>query len=209
MELKKYNMSGKEVGRVSVRDEIFAAANDLSVHPQTITDVVKAQLANERQGTVSTKTRSFVRGGGRKPWRQKGTGRARQGSTRSPIWPGGACVFGPLPKVYDLRPPKKMVDKALKGVLTNKASEDLVRVVENLSLETGKARDVRNLLKSFKLAKALLVVTEITETAKRAASNLPNVKLVTPMGVNVVDLLRYKHLVISDKAVTKLEEALK
>lgn len=209
MELKKYNMSGKEIGRVSVRDEIFAVQGEQSVHPQTVTDVVKSQLANERQGTVSTKTRSFVRGGGRKPWKQKGTGRARCGSTRSPIWPGGACVFGPLPKIYDLRPPKKMVDKALKGVLTNKATENLVRIIENLSLETGKARDVRNLLKTFNLAKALLVVAEISETALRATSNLPNVKLVTPMNVNVVDLLRYKHLVISDKAVTKLEEVLK
>ncbi|MFZ2958954.1 MAG: 50S ribosomal protein L4 [Candidatus Ozemobacteraceae bacterium] len=216
MELKKWNMKGSEAGRVVVSDNVFARTKEtaaknqdiLPVHPQTILDVVKSQLNNERQGTVCTKTRSDVRGGGRKPWRQKGTGRARSGTIRSPLWPGGGCTFGPLPHLYDHRPPKKVVDRALQGILTDMATNDRIRVVEGLAFESGKTKDVIAFLEGQKLDKALFVVSEISEKSSRAVQNLKNVRIVTPLQVNAVDLLRYKTLAISDQALKTLEEAL-
>lgn len=187
MDVKKYTMKGKESGKCNLTDEVFAA----KIHPQTINEVVKAQLNNQRQGTVSSKTRAEVAGGGRKPWRQKGTGRARCGSNRSPIWVGGGSTFGPRPRIYDHRPPKKVVDRAVQGVLTRLAANDCICVVEKLSFDSGKTKDVRNLLKSLKLDRALFIVPEITEVISRAFSNLHNAKVVTPKNVNPVDLLRY------------------
>ncbi len=204
METKKFQMNGREVGSITLKDEVFAAKS----HPQTVTDVVKAQLNNERQGTLNTKTRGEVRGGGRKPWRQKGTGRARQGSTVSPLWPGGGCTFGPRPRTYDHRPPRQMVDVALRGVLTELAAHQRVRVVENLTFDSGKTADVVKFLAEHKLDKALLVLPEVTAKSKLATRNLKCVKVVTPHQVNVVDLLKYGHLAISDKAVRTLEEVL-
>ncbi|MBF0409891.1 MAG: 50S ribosomal protein L4 [Candidatus Riflebacteria bacterium] len=199
MELKKWNMQGGQTGTVSVEESVFGLNEDVAtesnnlrpVSEQTIIDVVKAQLNNERQGTNNTKTRAEVAGGGRKPFRQKGTGRARQGSIRSPLMPGGGATFGPRPKCYDHRPPKKMVDRAMCGILTDLASEDRIRVVETLSFADGKTKSVNALLKSFQLEKALFVVTEVEETAVRATRNLSNVKIVTPRKVNAVDLLKF------------------
>lgn len=204
MEAKKLNMKGVESGAITLSDEIFAA----KAHPQTITDVVKTQLNNERLGTNNTKTRGEVRGGGRKPWRQKGTGRARAGSTTSPLWPGGGNCFGPKARTYDARPPHKMVGKAVRGVLTELAANKRVRVVENLAFDSGKTADVVKFLESLKVEKSLLVVTEITAKARLATRNLKCVKLVTPSNVNAVDLLKYGHVAISDKAVRSLEEVL-
>lgn len=204
MDVKIYNIEGKEIGNTNLNDAVFCA----KVHPQTITDIVKAQLKNERQGTVSTKTRGDMKGGGRKPWRQKGTGRARQGSIVSPLWVGGGCTFGPKPRLYDERPPKKKVDAALRGVLTELASNQKVKVVENLAFESGKTKEVRNFLEKFGFDKVLIVVPELTKNTVLAARNMQNVKVVTPLNVNVVDLLKYGNLAISDKAVKKLEEVL-
>ncbi len=204
METKKFAMNGREAGSITLKDEVFAA----KAHPQTVTDVVKAQLNNERLGTLDTKTRAEVRGGGRKPWRQKGTGRSRQGSITSPLWPGGGNCFGPKARIYDHRPPRRMVDVALRGVLTELAAHQRVRVVENLTFDSGKTADVVKFLEEHKLEKALLVLPEISAKSKLAARNLRRVKLVTPTQVNVVDLLRYGHLAISDKAVRTLEEVL-
>lgn len=204
METKIYKMNGTESGSVALNEQVFAA----NAHPQTINDVVKAQLNNERQGTVSTKTRGMVQGSTRKLYRQKGTGRARAGDIKSPLRVGGGRVFGPSPRIFDHRPPKKIVDKALIGVLSEKAREGALRVVESLDFATGKTKDVVAFLNSHDLTKVLLVVPEITTNTKRATSNLHNVKVVTPMHVNVVDLLKYGQVAISDKAVKMLEEVL-
>ena len=204
METKIFKMNGTASGSVNLDERVFA----VKAHPQTITDVVKAQLNNERQGTVSTKTRSEVAGSTRKLFKQKGTGRARQADIKSPLHPGGGIAFGPHQQNYDQRPPKKVVDRALIGVLTELANAGTVRVVENLEFASGKTKDVRVFLESHKLKKVLFVVPEISENTRRAVSNLYNVKVVTPMNVNVVDLLKFGHVAINDKAVKMLEEVL-
>jgi len=204
METKVYKMNGTASGSVNLDERVFA----VKAHPQTITDVVKSQLNNERQGTVSTKTRSEVNGTTKKMFKQKGTGRARKGDIKSPLHPGGGITFGPRPKIYDQRPPKKVVDRAVVGVLTELANAGTVRVVENLEFASGKTKDVRIFLESHKLNKVLFVVPEISENTRRATSNLHNVKVVTPMNVNVVDLLKYGNVAINDKAVKLLEEVL-
>lgn len=205
MEAKVYKMNGTESGSLTLNTQVF----DCKAHPQTITDVVKAQLNNERQGTVATKNRRLVTGSGRKLYRQKGTGRARAGDIKSPLQLGGGVIFGPTPRIFDHRPPKKVVDRAITGVLTDKAVNGAIRVVEGLDFETGKTKDVVAFLKTHNLEKALLVVPEITDNTKRAVSNVSRkVKVVTPMHVNVVDLLRFQQVAISDKAVKMLEEVL-
>jgi large subunit ribosomal protein L4 len=204
MEAKIFKMNGSENGSIKLNDTIFAA----KVNPQTINDVVKAQLNNERQGNAFTKEKGEVRASTRKLYRQKGTGRARQGSAKSPLHVGGGTTFGPRPKCFDHRPPKKVVDKALMGVLSDKAATGAIRVVEGLDFETGKTRDVNAFLKDHKIEKALFVVPEISENTRRATANLKDVKVVTPLHVNVVDLLKYGQVAISDKAVKMLEEVL-
>lgn len=204
METRKYNMNGTESGSVALDERVFAK----KAHPQTINDVVKAQRNNERQGNASTRTRSEVAGSTRKLFKQKGTGRARQGDIKSPLHSGGGIAFGPKPKVYDQRPPKKVVDRAIIGVLTEIANAGTIRVIENLEFASGKTRDVREFMNNHKLNKVLMVVSEISEKTRRAVSNLHNVKVVTPMHVNVVDLLRYGNVAINDKAVKMLEEVL-
>lgn len=204
MEAKMYNMQGTSAGSVTLSDAVFANKS----HPQTINDVVKAQLNNERQGTLNTKTRAEVSGGGRKPWRQKGTGRARSGSTRSPLWPGGGCTFGPRPHAFDIRPTRKTVDRALCGVLTELAANDRIRIVKGLTFDSGKTADVVKFMESHKIENTLFVVAEMTEATRRAVRNMKNVKAVTPQQVNVVDLLKFGHVAISDAALKTLEEAL-
>lgn len=202
METKVYKMDGTESGSVSLSEKVFAS----KVHPQTITDVVKAQLNNERQGNASTKNRALVTGSGRKLYRQKGTGRARQGDIKSPLHVGGGRVFGPTPRDYDHRPPKKVVKKALMGVLTDKVAQGAFKVIEDLQFNEGKTRQAAEFLKQHKLEKVLFILPELSEQTQRAISNLKNVKAVTPRHVNVVDLLRYSHVAISDKAVETLQE---
>ena len=204
METKLYTMQGSSTSSYSLNDEVFMQ----KAHPQTINDVVKAQLNNERQGNHSTQTRSDVRNAGRKVWRQKGTGRARQGRTNSPLWVGGGVAFGPHPRTYDHRPPRKVVDCALRGVLTEMAAEDRIKVVQDLEFASGKTKDVASFLKTMSLKKALLVVPKLDDMARRATANLRGVKLVTPMNVNVVDLLKFGSLAISEKALKELEEGL-
>lgn len=205
MESKKYTMQGTANGSVTLKEEVFSCR----AHPQTINDVVKAQRNNERQGTVYTKTRSYVLYCGQKMYRQKGTGRARAGDRKSPLRIGGGTIFGPQPRSFDHRPPKKVVDRAIKGILSEMVVKDRLRVIEDLDFAGGKTREVVTLLKNFQLPKALLVVPQITENIRRATGNLKEVKVVTPMNVNACDLLKYGHLAISDKAISTLEEILK
>ncbi len=204
MEAKVYKLNGTETGSVTLNEKVFAC----KAHPQTINDVVKAQRNNERQGTVSTKNRHLIQGSGRKLYRQKGTGRSRQGDIKSPLQIGGGRVFGPTPRVFDHRPPKKVVDRAIIGVLTEKANEGAFKIFEELSFDSGKTKDVVSFMKSNSFEKVLFVVPEISCQTKRAVGNIKKVKLVTPMNVNVVDLLKYEQVAISDKAVKMLEEVL-
>lgn len=204
METKIFNMNGTENGSITLNDEIFAVV----AHPQNINDIVKSQLNNERLGTVNTLTRSEVNGNVKKMFKQKGTGRARQGDIKSPLHVGGGIAFGPKSKTYDQRPPKKAVDKAIKGVLSILAKEGDVRVIEGLDFASGKTKDVSKFMEALKLDKALLVVPAISESTKRAVANYKGVKVVTPLNVNVVDLLKYGKVAINVEAVKPLQEAL-
>ncbi|MDD2998176.1 MAG: 50S ribosomal protein L4 [Erysipelotrichia bacterium] len=204
METKIFKMNGTAGGSVNLDDRVFAC----KAHPQTINDVVKAQLNNERHGTVFTRTRGEISGTTKKMFKQKGTGRARQGDIKSPLHLGGGTVFGPKPRIFDQRPPKKVVDRAIVGVLTELVSNGNIRVVEGLEFSTGKTKDVATFMESHKLNKVLFVVPEISDNTRRAVSNIKNVKVVTPMHVNVVDLLKYGNVAINDKAVKMLEEVL-
>lgn len=204
METKIFKMNGTASGSVKLDERVFAC----KAHPQTVNDVVKSQLNNERQGTVSTLTRGEVNGTTKKMFKQKGTGRARQGDIKSPLHPGGGQAFGPKPRLFDHRPPKKIVDRAIIGVLSLLVSNGNIRVVEGLEFATGKTKDVASYLESNKLKKVLFVVPQVSEATKRAVANLKNVKVVTPMNVNVVDMLKFGNVVINDKAVKMLEEIL-
>lgn len=204
METKIFDMKGAEVGTVELEESIFAN----KAHPQTITDVVKANLNNRRQGTVSTKGRSEVVGSGRKIYKQKGTGRARHGDVKAPIFVGGGVVFGPKPRIFDQRPPKKVVRRAVKGVLTELFENGRIKVVKDVVFSSGKTKDAAAYLKDNNYNKLLLVVNEIDPMTQRATSNLRNVKVVTPLYVNVVDLLKYGNAVIDRTALDTLQEVL-
>ncbi len=198
-----FNMAGAQVGEIDLSDSVFGIEpNEAVVH-----QVVKAQLANRRVGTASTKTRGEVRGGGRKPWRQKGTGRARAGSRRSPLWRGGGTVFGPHPRDYSIRLPKKVRRLALKSVLSGKVNSSDIVVLDNLSFEEPKTKRMVEVLEALKVAeKALVVTADGDMNVAKSARNIPGVKPVRADFMNVYDLLAYDKLVITKDAVAKVEE---
>ncbi|MGI6513014.1 MAG: 50S ribosomal protein L4 [Syntrophomonadaceae bacterium] len=198
-----YNMAGAQVGEMELSDSVFGIEpNEAVVH-----QVVKAQLANRRVGTASTKTRGMVRGGGRKPWRQKGTGRARVGSRRSPIWRGGGTVFGPHPRDYSIRIPKKVRRLALKSVLSDKLNNGEIVVLEALSFEEPKTKRIIEVLNALNVfEKALVVTADGDINVTKSARNIPGVKPVRADFINVYDLLAYDKLVITKDAVAKMEE---
>ncbi len=197
-----YNTSGEQVGDLALKDEIFG----VEVNESVMNDVVVMQLANRRQGTHDTKTRSEVRGGGRKPWRQKGTGRARHGTIRSPIWRGGGIVFGPHPRDYSYSMPRKMKRLALKSALSSKVSTGDIVVLDELKLERVKTRDMVTILNNLNVDDALLVTSENDGTVEKSARNLPNIKSLSASGINVYDILVHDKLVITKDAVAKVEE---
>jgi large subunit ribosomal protein L4 len=197
-----YNMAGEQVGEIELNDRIFAAP----VRSDLMHEVVLMYLANARRGTHSTKGRSEVRGGGRKPWRQKGTGRARQGSIRAPQWTGGGVVFGPKPRDYKYRLPKKVRRAALYSALSSKLGEGKLIVLDNLELPEIKTKHVVALLRRFDVEKALIVDGQVQEKTLLSARNLPGVKYVSAGGVNVYDVLRHDHLVLTRDAVEKVQE---
>ncbi|MGE5545048.1 MAG: 50S ribosomal protein L4 [Bacillota bacterium] len=198
-----YNMAGAQVGEIDLSDSVFGIEpNEAVVH-----QVVKAQLANRRVGTASTKTRGEVRGGGRKPWRQKGTGRARAGSRRSPLWRGGGIVFGPHPRDYSIKLPKKVRRLALKSVLSGKVNNDDIVVLDALSFEEPKTKSMIKVLDALKVYdKALVVTADGDINVTKSARNIPGVKPVRADFMNVYDLLAYDKLVITKDAVAKVEE---
>ena len=200
-----YNMEGEQVGELTLRDDIFA----VPVNPGLLHQAVLMHLANRRQGTHSTKTRGEVSGGGRKPWRQKGTGRARHGSIRSPLWRHGGVVFGPKPREYGWSMPQKQRRLALKQALSSKVGDGDLVVVEHLSLAEPKTRLMAAVLRKLRAErKPLIVLAEKDEKVVLAARNIPGVQLLPPNALSVYSVLNSGKLVITREAVKRLEEAL-
>ncbi|WP_028543509.1 50S ribosomal protein L4 [Paenibacillus taiwanensis] len=198
-----YNISGTQVGEIELADSVFG----IEPNKHVLHDAVVMQLASLRQGTHKVKGRSEVRGGGRKPWKQKGTGRARQGSIRSPQWKGGGVVFGPTPRSYAYKLPKKVRRLAIKSALSSKVLENKIIVLDELSLNAPKTKEFQAILNNLKVErKALVVVPEYNDNVALSARNIPSVKLVAADGVNVYDVLRHQNLIITKDAVSKVEE---
>jgi large subunit ribosomal protein L4 len=197
-----YNMSGEQVSEVELDERLFGAA----IRADLMHEVVLMHLAGQRQGTHKVKGRSEVRGGGRKPWRQKGTGRARQGSIRSPQWVGGGVVFGPTPRSYKYKLTKKVRRLALYSALSSKLDEGKLIVLEALELPEVKTKHMVALLQQFDLNKVLIVDALKEDKAALSARNIQGVKYVNANGMNVYDLLRFEHLVLTTGAVAKVQE---
>ncbi len=200
--IQMLNMEGTPVGDVELKDEIF----DIEINEHTVYLVVKNILANKRQGTKSALTRAEVRGGGRKPWRQKGTGRARQGSIRSPQWRGGGVVFAPKPRDYSYTTPKKVRRLAMKSVLTSKVKENELILVDEIKLDEVKTKNVVKFLNNIKADKKTLIVHNGDSDLVRAARNIKGVATATVGTINVYDILKYNSLVISKEALDKVQE---
>ncbi|MTI48336.1 MAG: 50S ribosomal protein L4 [Firmicutes bacterium] len=198
-----YNVSGQQIGDMDLNESIFG----IEVNEHVLYEVVKNQLANKRQGTQSAKTRSEVRGGGRKPWRQKGTGRARHGSIRSPIWTGGGITFAPKPRDYSYKLPKKVRRLGMKSALSAKVKDNSVIVLDELMLEQPKTKDIANILKNIKSGKkALIVMSEKDENVVKSANNIPGVQTTLVNTLNVYDILNHDSFIITKDAVKKVEE---
>ncbi|MCK5138587.1 MAG: 50S ribosomal protein L4 [Thermodesulfovibrionia bacterium] len=196
------SMENKPVGKVELPNDIFGVA----VKKGILHEVVRNYLANQRQGTAVTKTRGKVSGGGRKPYRQKGTGRARAGSNRSPLWKGGGTVFGPVKRDYSYKLPKKVKWTALGAALSSKFSDGEILVVKDFSLEKPKTRELVTLLKGLGLKNVLIILPAEDETIKRAARNVPNVKIGVVGKLNVYEILFHEKLLFTQKAVEKMKE---
>ena len=197
-----YNMEGKDVDKIELNDSIFGV--DINEH--LVHMAVLQQLANKRQGTQKAKTRSEVRGGGRKPWRQKGTGHARQGSTRSPQWTGGGVVFAPTPRDYSFKLNKKEKRAALKSALTSRVVENKFVVVDELKLDEIKTKKFVEVLKNLNVEKALVVLNDMDEKVIASAANIPTVKTTQTNELNVFDVLKYDTVVVTKAAVATIEE---
>lgn len=198
-----YNVKGEQVGEIELSDAIFAA----EVNESLLFDVSQMLLAARRRGTASTKNRSEVQGGGRKPWRQKGTGRARHGSIRSPIWTGGGTVFGPKPRQYRYRLPKKARRAALYSALTSKLLEKKLLVLDALTLSEPRTRDIVSMLGNLKVQGSVLLVTAGPDiNVFKSARNIPGVTTTIAAGINVLDILKHETLLLTRDAVAKIEE---
>ena len=197
-----YNMEGKEVDKIELNDSIFG----VEINEHLVHMAVLQQLANKRQGTQKAKTRSEVRGGGRKPWRQKGTGHARQGSTRAPQWTGGGVVFAPVPRDYSFKLNKKEKRAALKSVLTSKVADGKFVVVDDLKLDEIKTKKFVEVLNNLKVEKALVVLNDMDANVIASAANLPTVKTAQTNELNVFDALKYDTVVVTKAAVATIEE---
>ena len=197
-------MEGKQVGELELNDAIFG----VEVNQDLMHKAVLSQLANRRQGTASVKTRGLVSGGGRKPWRQKGTGRARQGSIRSPQWVGGGVVFGPTPRDYSFRLPKKARRAALKSALSAKAAAGNIVVLDQLTVREPKTKVMAGVFKALDVRKPLLVTAEWDKNVELSVRNIPGAVLAKSVGLNVYDVLNSEKLVMTKDAVARLEEVL-
>lgn len=201
-----YNQLGEVVGDIELNEAIFG----IEVNEHVVYEVVKNQLANRRQGTQSAKTRAEVRGGGKKPWRQKGTGRARQGSIRAPQWKGGGVVFAPKPRDYSYQVPKKVRRLAMKSVLTSKVVENELKVLDALTIDSFSTKKAKEILKNLNVeTKTMVVLSEGNEMIVKSFKNLPKVETVVVDYMNVYDLMRFDNLIIVKDALTKIEEVYK
>ncbi|MGM0522632.1 MAG: 50S ribosomal protein L4 [Bacillota bacterium] len=200
-----YNQSGSQVGDVELNDSVFG----IEPNEHVLHDAVVMQQASRRQGTHAVKNRSAVAGGGRKPWRQKGTGRARQGSIRSPQWVGGGVVFGPTPRSYGYKLPKKVRRLALQSALSSKVNENSLVVLEGLAFDAPKTKEVVKVLDALNVSEKVLIVTaDKDDVVAKSANNLPNAKVLTVSGLNVLDLLTHDKLIITKDAADKAGEVL-
>ena len=197
-----YNMEGKEVGTMELSDAVFGV--DINEH--LVHMAVVAQLANKRQGTQKAKTRSEVSGGGRKPWRQKETGHARQGSTRAPQWTGGGMVFAPVPRDYSMKLNKKEKRLALKSALTSRVQENKLIVLDELKFDEIKTKKMQAVLDAFKVNKALVVINENDENVVKSVRNIENVQTALTNTINVYDILKYNTVIVTKAAVATIEE---
>jgi large subunit ribosomal protein L4 len=200
--VKVYNMEGKEVGTLELNDAVFG----VEVNEHLMHLAVVGQLANKRQGTQSAKTRSEVSGGGRKPWKQKGTGHARQGSTRAAQWVGGGMIFAPKPRDYSVKMNKKEKAAAIKSALSSRVAEEKIYVVDSLTFDEIKTKKMAAVLDSLKVEKALVVLDKKDENVILSARNIPEVRTVMSNSINVYDILKYGSLVITKEAVAQIEE---
>ena len=197
-----YNMEGKEVGTIELNDAVFG----VEVNEHLVHMAVVAQLANKRQGTQKAKTRSEVSGGGRKPWRQKGTGHARQGSTRSPQWTGGGMVFAPTPRDYTITLNKKERRAALKSALTSRVEEKKFIVVDEINFDEIKTKKFQDVLNNLSVSKALVVLEDGNKNAELSARNIADVKTAKTNTINVYDILKYNTVIATKAAVQAIEE---
>ena len=198
-----YNMEGSEVSKMDLNDKVFA----VNVNEHLIHMAVTLQLANKRQGTQKAKTRSEVSGGGKKPWRQKGTGHARQGSIRAPQWKGGGVVFAPVPRDYSFKMNKKEKANAMKSALTSRVNEDKFLVMDSLKFDEIKTKKMVSVLDALKVKKALVILDgEDNANVALSTRNIKNVKAVTANAINVYDILKYETVIITKNAVSKIEE---
>ena len=200
--VKVYNIEGKEVGTLELNDSVFG----VKINEHLVHMAVVSQLANKRQGTQSAKTRAEVRGGGRKPWRQKGTGHARQGSTRSPQWKGGGVVFAPKPRDYSIRMNRKEKSLAIKSALTSRVIAEKLMVLDQFGFDEIKTNKMNEVLTNLKVNKALIVLDKKDENVTLSARNIPNIRTVLTNSINVYDILKYDTLVITKDAVAQIEE---
>jgi large subunit ribosomal protein L4 len=200
-----FNQSGSKVSEIELNETIFG----IEPNQHVLFEAVVMQRASLRQGTHKTKVRSEVAGGGRKPWKQKGTGRARQGSIRSPQWRGGGTVFGPTPRSYSYKLPKKVRRLAIKSALSSKVLDENILVLESLAFDTPKTKDFKDVLKALSIdSKALIVTANLDENVALSARNLPGVTVLTADGINVLDVLNHDRLIMTKAAVEKVEEVL-
>lgn len=196
------NKTGQEVGKIDLLDEIFS----VDVNEHVVHMAVVQYLANQRQGTKSTKTRAEVRGGGRKPWKQKGTGRARQGSIRSPQWTGGGVVFAPKPRDFSFKLNKKVKRLALKSVLTSKLLENKMVVLEDLNMDTLKTKEMVKVLSNIKVQNALIVLGDSDKNALLSSRNIKGIQTCSVSTINVYDILKFEKFIVTKEAVEKMQE---
>lgn len=200
--VKVFNMSGSEVGNIDLNETIFG----VEVNEHVMHQAIVQYLANQRQGTKSAKTRAEVRGGGRKPWKQKGTGRARQGSIRSPQWTGGGVVFAPKPRDFSFKLNKKVKRLALKSALTSRVNEGKFIVLDELKLNEIKTKEMQKVLDNLKVNKGLVVIENGNRNVTLSTRNIPNVKTASVNTINVYDIIKYETFVVTKEALQKIEE---
>jgi large subunit ribosomal protein L4 len=199
--LAVYNIGNQKVSDMELDDQIF----NVKINPTLFYDVVRMQLASQRKGSAATKNRTLVRGGGAKPWRQKGTGRARAGSRRSPLWRGGGTIFGPTPRDYSFSLPKKVKGAALKAALSLKCQEGKLILLDDFPLAEFKTRQVLEMLKRFQVEDALIVTHERNTFLDRSARNIPNLRILHYEGLNVYDILNHEHLILLSPVLQRIQ----